>query len=149
MKLAQEIKEQVDLINEVLISLKQPLILENSDFLIDEMSAERYLKIKYTPSNHINFTITFTPFGIQIDIDRIPEAYDVSIEYFNTNKENIKKFIVILFTSITKVEYCGANYTKIYFYSTSRDCIKTLKYIKGLYLKIGCERKEYKPIYTL
>jgi hypothetical protein len=148
MKLIKEIKEQVELIDEVLISLKQNLILENSDFLIDEMSSDRYLRIKYTSSSHINFAITFMPFGIQVDIDRAIEVYDISMAYFNTNKDEFRKFIVTLFTSIIKVEYCGSNHTKIYFYNDNGDCVKTLKHVKGLYLKFGCKIKEYRPIYN-
>ncbi|MCA0428652.1 MAG: hypothetical protein LCH37_14555 [Bacteroidetes bacterium] len=143
-----EIKEQINLINEVLIDLKQSLLLDNQDFILDEMTAERYLKLKYISPNHINFIITITPFGTNIDVDRAMEAYDVGKEYVNNNKTDYKAFFLTLFTSRIKVEYFGSNYTKIYFYDDSGTCIKTLKFVTGLYLKIGCKIKEYSPIYT-
>lgn len=54
----------------------------------------------------------------------------------------------MLFTSTIKVEYCGSNYTKIYFFDGNGECVKTLKYVTGLYLKVGCQTKEFPPIYT-
>lgn len=149
MKLVQQITEQVDLINEVLVNLNQSALLENSSFLIDEMSSERYLKVKYDSLSHISFTIVLTPLGIQVDVDRAIEAYDVGIEYFNNNKTEFKNLIKMLFTSRIKVEYCGSNYTKIYFYDVRGSQVKTFKYVTGLYLKVGCITKEYHPIYAI
>ena len=149
MKLVQQITEQVNLINEVLVNVNQSALLENSNFLIDEMSSERYLKVKYDSLGHISFTIVLTPLGIQVDVDRAIEAYDVGIEYFNNNKTEFKNLIKMLFTSRIKVEYCGSNYTKIYFYDVSGSQVKTFKYVTGLYLKVGCKIKEYHPIYTI
>lgn len=149
MELVQEITEQVNLINEVLVNMNQSTLLENSNFLIDEMSSERYLKVKYDSLSHISFTIVFTPLGIQVDVDRAIEAYDVGIEYFNSNKAEFKNLIKMLFTSRIKVEYCGSNYTKIYFYDIGGSQVKTFKYVTGLYLKVGCKIKEYHPIYTI
>ena len=149
MELVQEITEQVNLINEVLVNMNQSTLLENSNFLIDEMSSERYLKVKYDSLSHISFTIVFTPLGIQVNVDRATEAYDVGIEYFNSNKAEFKNLIKMLFTSRIKVEYCGSNYTKIYFYDIGGSQVKTFKYVTGLYLKVGCKIKEYHPIYTI
>lgn len=148
MELIIEIKEQVTLINEVLSSLKQFLLLENQDFILDEMTAERYLKLKYTSSNHINFMITISPFGTTVDVDRAMEVYDVGKEYIINNKSDYKAFFIMLFTSRIKVEYCGSNYTKIYFLDDNGDCVKTLKHVTGLYLKVGCKTMEYPSIYS-
>ncbi|MEZ4912404.1 MAG: hypothetical protein R2774_16305 [Saprospiraceae bacterium] len=148
MKWYFEIKEQVNLINEVLISLKQPLLLENQYFIIDEMTAEYYLRLKYSAPSRINFIITISPHGTSIDVDRAMEAFNVGIEFINNNKADYRALFLILFTSRIKIEYCGSNYTKIYFYDESGHCVKTLKYVTGLYLKIGCKTKEYPPIYS-
>lgn len=86
--------------------------------------------------------------ALQINIDRTNESFEWSDKQIKENIEEIKDFIKTLFTSRIKVEYCGANYTKIYFYSDSGECIKTFKYVTGLYLKIGCQTKEYQSIYT-
>ena len=117
MKLIREIHEQVNLINEVLIYLEQSVLLENQDFILDEMTSERYLKLKYTSQIHINCTITLTPYGTQVDVDRAIEIYYVGMEYINNNKIEYKAFFQTLLTSKIKVEYCGSNYTKIYFYN--------------------------------
>ena len=111
------------------------------------MTSERYLKLKYTSQIHINCTITLTPYGTQVDVDRAIEIYYVGMEYINNNKIEYKAFFQTLLTSKIKVEYCGSNYTKIYFYNDIGNCIRTLKYVTGFYLRIGCKTKEYHPIY--
>lgn len=148
MKYSDKIIYQVEYINSLLKGYNEKPIFDNKNFMIDEMSWEEYLKINFKKSDSISFDIICSSNVFQINIDRANEALDLSSNDFNKNELIVKDFLDFLFTCRTKVEYCGSNYTKIYFYDGSGNCVKTLKYVTGLYLKIGCKSKEYLPIFT-
>lgn len=148
MEYSDKILYQVDYINSILKGYNEEAIFDNKNFIVDEMSWKEYLKITFKKAGFINFDIICSSSEFQINIDRTIEALDLSSSDFNKNKQIVKDFLTFLFTCRAKVEYCGSNYTKIYFYDNSGNCVKTLKYVTGLYLKIGCKTKEYPPIYT-
>lgn len=148
MKYSDKIIYQVDYINSLLKGYNEKPIFDNNNFIIDEMSWEGYLKITFKKAELISFDIICSSNEFQINIDRANEALDISASDFSKNELIVKDFLDFLFTCRTKVEYCGSNYTKIYFYNGSGNCVKTLKYVTGLYLKFNCKTKEYKPIYS-
>ena len=148
MKYSDKIIYQVDYINSLLKGYNEKPIFDNENFMIDEMSWEEYLKINFKKAASISFDIICSSNEFQINIDRANEALDLSSSDFSKNELIIKDFLDFLFRCRTKVEYCGSNYTKIYFYDERGNCVKTLKYVTGLYLKVGCKTKEYLPIYT-
>jgi hypothetical protein len=148
MKYSDKILYQVNYINSLLQGYNEKPIFDNTSFIIDKMSWNEYLKVSFNRSERISFEVIFSSNDFQINIDRTNEALDISSNYFDNNKTIIKGFLDFLFTCRSKVEYCGSNYTKIYFYNDSGKCVKTLKYVTGFYLKIGCQTKEYPPIYT-
>jgi hypothetical protein len=148
MEYSDKILYQVDYINSLLKGFNEEPIFDNKNFIVDEMSWAEYIKITFKKVNSISFDIIFSSSEFQINIDRTNEALDLSSSDFSENKPLVKDFLDFLFTCRAIVEYCGSNYTKIYFYNDSGDSIKTLKYVTGLYLKSGCKIIEYKPIYT-
>ncbi len=148
MEYSNKILHQVDYINSLLKGYNEESIFDNKNFIVDEMSWSEYLKITYKKVSSISFDIICSSSEFQINIDRTNEALDLSSSDFSENKQIIKDFLNFLFTCRAKVEYCGSNYTKIFFYNDNGDCVKTLKYVTGLYLKVGCKTKEYQPIYT-
>jgi len=148
MKYSDKIIYQVDFINSLLKGYNEKPIFDNENIMIDEMSWEEYLKISFKKADSISFDIICSSNEFQINIDRTNEALDLSSTDFNKNELIVKDFFEFLFKCRAKVEYCGSNYTKIYFYDESGNCVKTLKYVTGLYLKVGCKIKEYPPIST-
>jgi len=147
MKYSDKITYQVDYINTLLKGYNEKPIFDNDNFTIDEMSWEEYLKINFKKADSIRFDIICSSNEFQINIDRANEALDLSSSNFISNVLLVKDFFDFLFKCRAKVEYCGSNYTKIYFYDQSGICVKTLKYSTGLYFKAGCKTKEYSPIY--
>lgn len=148
MEYSDKILNQVNYINSLLKGYNEEPIFDNKNFIVDEMSWSEYLKITFRKSDSISFQLICSSCEFQINIDRTNEALDLSSTDFSKYKPLIKNFLDFLFTSKVKVEYCGSNYTKIYFYDDNGNCVKTLKYVTGLYLKFGCKIKEYKPIYS-
>jgi len=148
MEYSDKILSQVDYINSLLKGYNEEPIFDNKNFAVDEMSWAEYLKITFKKANSLSFNIICSSSEFQINIDRTNEALDLSSSDFNKHKHIVNDFLDFLFTCRVKVEYCGSNYTKIYFIDSNENCVKTLKYVTGLYLRIGCITKEYKPIYT-
>lgn len=149
MKYERGIYNKMELVNSVLERLDVGSIEANEDFAIDELfHQEHYVKFLLQKPNCINMEFIFINNALQINIDRTNEAFEWSDKQIKENIEEIKDFIKMLFTSRIKVKYCGSNYTQIYFYNDSEQCVKILKYVTGLYLKVGCKTKEYQPIYT-
>jgi hypothetical protein len=64
------------------------------------------------------------------------------------DSNKVKDFIKKLFTGSIKVKYCGSNYTRLCFFDNNGNCVKTLKYVTGPYLKVGCKTKVFEPIYA-
>lgn len=147
MKYSDEILNQVNYINSLLNRYNEEPILKNKNFIVDEISWRKYLKISFKKSDNISFDIICSSSEFQMNIDRTNEVLDLNSSDFYKNKPLVKDFFYYLFACRKKVEYCGSNYTKITFYNDNGDCIKTLKYLTGLYLKIRCKIKEYPPIY--
>ena len=149
MEYSHQILCQIDFINSLLKEYDEQSIFDNNNIIVDEMSWSEYLKIKYNKVGVISFEIICSSSEFQINIDRTNEALDLSANDFRENRKVIKDYLNVLFTCRAKIVYCGSNYTKISFYDESEHCVKTLKYVTGLYLKIGCNTKEYPPIYTI
>ncbi|MBK7883795.1 MAG: hypothetical protein IPJ81_08335 [Chitinophagaceae bacterium] len=149
MKYENEVYDKIDLVNSVLENLNVASLETNRDFIIDKSYyQEHYVKFLLQKPNCIELQLIFINNAIQINIDRTNETFEWSDKQIQKNINEVKGFIKMLFTSTIKVEYCGFNYTKIYFYDVSGNCVKNLKYVTGLYLKFGCKIKEYKPIYS-
>lgn len=143
------IVEKMRLIDTVLKELNQPVIFENPDFNINEISSEFYLNVEHhTPRDTPTLNIILSNFDIQIDIDRVNEAFMWTNKQIKEEEEEIKVTVKMLFTSNIKIEYCGSNYTKLYFYNSKGVCVKILRYITGLYLKFNCKTRDYNSIYT-
>jgi hypothetical protein len=148
MNYESEVYNKIYLVNSVLESLNVAPLETSIDFIIDEsFHQEHYVKFLLQKPNCINLELIFINNTLQINIDRTNESFEWSNKLIQENIKEVKGFINMLFTSTIKVEYCGSKYTKIYFYDDSGNCVKTLKYVTGLYLKVGCKTKEYQPVY--
>ena len=148
MKYDKKIFEGVEIINNSLKGLKEFQLLGSPDFLIDRISHENYLKVDLKKSNCIDLSIIITLDGIQFNIDRMEDGIEWSYSQFEKSPNEIINLIKIIFTSEIQVQYCGAKYTRLLF-NQNHECVKTIKAISGLYLKINCKTKNYPPIYKI
>lgn len=149
MDLKEEIIYQIGLLNEVLEFVGEPTLFKNSSFVINEISHSMYLKIYFVKTNNIEIILMFALDGIQISIDRIDEAYEMDMQKIYENPFELKSFLAMLFTSKILVKYCGKNYTKLYFYDSNGNRIKSITSINGFYHKLNCNEICYEPIYTV
>lgn len=149
MNYTAKILYQVKYVDSLLELYDEKPMFDNIFFKVDEVSWEEYLKISFIKEGCIRFDLIFSSSEFQINIDRANEALDIDSNSFDSNKEIIKYFFRYLFVCRSKVEYCGANYTKIFFYDNKGSCVKTLKYVTGLFVKVGCITKEYPPVYNV
>lgn len=145
----KKIFEGVEIVNNALKQLKAFQILDSPDFSIDKISHKNYLKIDLRKSNNVDLSIIITLDGIQINIDRVNEGVEWSYSQYEKSQDEVINLIKIIFTSEIRVQYCGTKYTKILFFDKKKECLKTIKSIEGLYLKINCKIKKYPPIYDI
>ncbi len=77
MNYSKEITRILNFVNKVLDSIDKPNLLENSDFEVDEMSMDTWLKVNLIDKkiNRIPLSLTIMPTALEIRLDRITEAY--------------------------------------------------------------------------
>lgn len=149
MEYEKEILYKLDLVNSVLEEINVPHLQTNQDFFVDESFHQKhYIRFKFQKQNSITLELVFSSESLQINMDRTNESFEWSEYQIKENPKSVKDIFRMILTSSIKIKYCGANYTEIFFYDKKGNMVKTLKYIRGLYLKLGCTTKEYKPIYN-
>jgi hypothetical protein len=147
MKYKPEVLKKIDLVNEVLHKLHRPNLLENQDFEIGELTDEFCLAIKLIKAEGIKMYLTLTCYDIQMNIDRLMEAFSISNKDIEKDSKIIINFLYDLLTCHIKIKYCGKHYSELYMINQHGKCIRTLKYISGMYIKLNCTYKESPPIY--
>ena len=159
MEYCKEIIYMKKLIDSVLIDLKQKPLDENSDFILDpNWNENHYIIIRFKKPNNISikFEISYTDFVIYID--RTEESYGWNYKFIKEHEEYIAGMIKAILTETIRVEYCGENYTKIYFIDDEGTTTNTLTYrfsLLSLFVfRWNCwvwnhTEKIYDPIYEL
>ncbi len=124
--------------------------MKNPDFGMDlNWAFNNYVQFNLCKPRVVQFSIIVQESGISINIDRYSEVLDWGDNSLKENSQEVSEWIETVLTSTIRIEYCGKNYTKFYFLDKSGKVIKTVKHIRGLYLKINCSSTEYQPIYDL
>jgi pantothenate kinase len=142
------------LISNVLTSLNKNSLFQNEDFKIyQELHFEHWVKLSLNKSNSVSILFEISNNELRIDIDRTSETYTYDIEFIKENEEYIRNIITMIFTCSIKVEYCGENYTKLYFINKEGKTLNTFSFTTGLLgffgliSKKNCKEKLYPPIY--
>lgn len=150
MSYTKEISDKIDMVNEVLDEIKIPRLLENADFIVDEMSIESWLKInlKDKGENKIPLSLTFTLTGLEVRVDRVAEAIDWSDKDFKEANAIVKSTLKNLFTSHVLIEYYGLSFTRISLFGQDGKCTNNFKYREGLSFKGKREDRLYFPVYS-
>jgi len=148
MKFDEKINHLVEAINDVLISLGQPKLVENPDFVFGELSCESWLDARLERQGSVNLRFIVASSEIRIDIDRAEEALHIDPSIYQENLEGLRQLVTMLFTCRIRVERCGKKYTKIDFFDNNNECIDSITHRTSLfYLKLNCTTIEYPPIY--
>lgn len=150
MKFNKQIELKIELLNEILIELNEPVLFDNPDFSVGELSTEFYLELKLLNSNQntIPMEIRVSLFDLQIGLDRVKEVYEWSNETINEERGKIISFIKCLFTSCILVEYCGSNYTAFSIFNSKGNIAFKTPIIQGFYLKLNCKKRLFSSIYS-
>lgn len=151
MSYTKEVSEKVDLVNGVLDKINAPHLLDNPDFLLDDMSMESWLKINLNDRGHnkIPLSLTFTPTGLEIRLDRIAEAIDWSDKDLKESSTIVTAMLKNIFTSHVLVEYYGSSRTVISLFGQNGKCTNNFKYREGFSLQGKRENRLYFPIYPV
>lgn len=138
------------MLNEILNSLGEVSLYEHKDFYFDkDLNYNHWTKIKFKRENSIQINFEITNRDFRLDIDRIEEALYISYDDLIENKKEIKNFIVMIFTSLIRVEYCGKRYTKIFFVAKNGIIIDSIEFYKNTFFrfKYKCQEITYTPIF--
>ena len=151
MNYTKEVSEKVDFVNGVLDEIQAPHLFENPDFSVDEMSMETWLKINLNNGihNRIPLSLTFTPTGLEIRLDRIAEAIDWSDNDLKESNAIITIMLKNLFTSHILVEYYASSCTLISLFDRDGKCTNNFKYREGFLFKGKRKDRLYFPIYPI
>ena len=155
MQYYNEILRQIDIVNAALQKLGKQDIFNNSDVVIDAMSCEFYLQLRFSKNTekkeHPRLEIILSLSGVEVNVDRLNEVFEWSGENINEYKTEIEDFFIMLLTSRIIAEYYGKNYTKISFFDTEGNCVQTAKTVSGFYSKTKKRYKtlEYNPFYEM
>jgi hypothetical protein len=151
MEYRNEIIVNIALVNKVLQELNAPLLLENDDYFIDDMSFDGWLKIDFKPpvDNMVSFSMIFTPSGLEIILDRVAEAIEWSHDQLQNSGEAAMITIKKLLTSYLLVEYYGQIGTHIRLFNSSGEFLTSFKYNMFFFLRRPSKSKLFMPIYSL
>ena len=153
----------ISVINAALQELNKPTVFENADFTIGELNFEDYLTLRLDKKdrkdeNKIYYIMNISGDGLEVHLDRIPEAFWCSHEEINKDRAKAKDFILMLLSSTVKADCYGSsydiNYTKVSFYNDKGDCVHTVDRITGLLpifivKRLPFKEKMYEPFYIL
>lgn len=145
---SKKTRQNIELIDSVLVSIGRPEMFLNSDFKIDKTWCwENSVNIIFSKLDCISIVITISDDGILFRLDRTSETIEWSFDNIIANQDDIVLFIQMLFKCSIHVKYCGKNYTCFSFVNENGDIVKTISVITGIYIKIGCSEKVYNAIY--
>lgn len=149
MEYDKKLISNVNLINDALKNIGTRCLSENSDFVIDsELHFPNYVKYSIKKLNSVDLDIVISTFSIHVNIEKMNEVFEWGEKKLVENREEIVKFFEALLTGEIHIEYCGSNYRKISLIDQSGDCVKTCKYVTGLYLRVRCSTKKFHAIYA-
>lgn len=138
MKIVEKTDERlsviINIIDEVFINLRQPSLLENNAFFINqELQFTHYLKFEQVnrQRNQVALLFELSNVGATFYVDRANEIIDWSYEMIQMDKAKFKQEIADLFTSFIVVEHKGET-TLLRMFNKQGEQIRRYKYIQGL-----------------
>ena len=165
MQYSKAVLDSIQVINTALQKLGKQTIFENPDINIEwkdsfvqftlifdkEKRKTKNPALEAEPSGLELFFFIYD--GIEIHLNIFPEALVWSAGEIENDKMKIENEIIMLLTSIIKVEYHGSKYRgyrKVSFLDNNRHCIDTWEIRLGLFCmktKRNYKVEEYAPFY--
>jgi hypothetical protein len=152
MQYTNKVLDGISVMNVALQELEKQTIFKNPDIVIDGLNFEDYLTLRIDKKNlkNIYYILDISDDGIEVHLDRIPEAFRWPYEEIEKDNTKVKNFIIMLLTSTVKADCYGSsydlNYTKMCFYNNNGNCMHTVDRITGLLPLFVLKRLEHKRI---
>ena len=126
----EEINTQLLIINSFIRKFNEATIINNENYIIDDMSWERWLKVNYVKNNRIPFSIVFSPYEFKIEIDQAYEIIDIDFSDFIKNKKEIQNILDDLYSCFIIIKKYGNFITVIKFIDNNNQSVRKIKFFK-------------------
>lgn len=136
----------IEIINEALGRIGAEKIADNLSFSIKpELLFPDYVKYSVDSPDALHMELIITSDSLQVDLEDMSELYEWSLSQLSDNRAEVIQVLADLFSCTVEVERCGNNYRKLRFFDVNDECVRTTKYVSGLYLPFRCEKQKYAP----
>jgi hypothetical protein len=127
-----QVEAIISLFDEVFSSIGQKPLLENPEFVIDQLSADFYLKFySVAKPNRVDMSFEVFSEGVTFWIDRTQEMPDYSYKMIIEDPVKFKETMKMIFSSTIYAEYKG-NKTVLSFISNDNIIVGKYKLHMGL-----------------
>lgn len=147
MSLDQLVKSKIELVDMALTKAGAQRILENKLFRENRVrSFDDYAEYSVERDGAVPLNLIISIDALQVDIDGMAEVFEWSNQQIDDERDNIIAILQLIFVSAVEITRCGAHYRNIRFLDSQGICIKTCKYISGIYFPFFCKTEKYRPI---
>lgn len=139
-----EIEYLISIFDKVFGDLGQTPLLENEQFLLDELSFDKYLKFNSKEkAGRIKIAFEITTAAVTFYIDRTSEIPEWTYAWIKENPLLFETEIKNIFSNTILIEYKG-NKTIINLLNGTGQIIRIYKFYNGLFLNLFSKKVIYK-----
>ena len=147
MKFGESVMRKTDLVNSILKKNGARNLLENKIFRQNQARKfEDYVEYAVEVRGAVALNIIISPDSIQLGIDDMTEIFEWSNRQIDEGRNAVSEIIETVLTCRVEIKRCGSKYRQIQFFDQDGRCVRTSKYISGLYVPFFCKTERYRPI---
>ncbi|WP_444996838.1 hypothetical protein [Aliikangiella sp. IMCC44359] len=139
----------VELLNDILESMHQQSMDNNSAISLSDMSMESYVKMNVKTENSVLIDIELSESGIDIGIDKSPEAFSWGVEHIDRDKKDVISILRIILTSFVEIKSYGKKYKVITFKNSDGENLYSKMLLGGLFSNVLSRKTVvYEPVFS-
>lgn len=145
MKPSRKLEKYISSIDRVFFKFGLSTVLKSSLFKHDELSSPDWIKLNCIKDQYPDFSITISEDGIQIQIDRVLEAFDFGVGDFEPSSSIFSKCFEELISNRLKINYLGSSIITIQILGSAGNVIRRIRNVEGLPWSFRKEEKSFAP----
>lgn len=129
------LNEKIALLDNVLLSIGQPLVLDNPIFLIDRMSDGNFTRVLINKDGAVSIIFDFSDDGVDIHVDGSSEVFSWGYSFINENVSKVYELVRLLLISSVEIKTYGGKIKIIKFKnSISGEIEFSVKVFDGIFI---------------